>query len=78
MTEWKPDPKVLEEIAQHLEIIEEETPQGIIFGNKTYSISELMEQIKQGTPEGREFYEDHIKLKKIINEHGGEYDQEEL
>lgn len=64
MDNWKPDEKVIEYLEKTVNESENPDEPFIGGGNKSYSIREILEEIKTGTPFGRELHQNYLDLEK--------------
>ena len=69
MPEWNPDKKELEVILDKLDIMAEKSD-SVFIGEEEYKIEQIREELRNGTPLGRELYENHMKAQEMLKQQG--------
>src|SRR3989344_7997468 len=60
--DWEPDPEVIDDIVTKLSSIENQDEKALALGDERYSVKQVIEHVKEGTPVGRQFYNMHLSL----------------
>ena len=66
--DWEPDPEVIDDIVTKLSSIENQDEKALALGDERYSVKQVIEHVKEGTPVGRQFYNMHLSLIERLEE----------